>query len=281
MRRILSGRLATSLALLVVLAGCNRHSSHKDENSHSALPDAAGASGPDLNAPAGTVVQPALTEWRPSPFVRPQLPVSKLPSSEPPAGKHPSKAVRATRSFQMPALLAANTRSETAGPVLPSPPVLAPPTPEAGQYPALPDGTCCAATATYEPARRNGFQRLIHDVPGLRRLDPSSAGGKGFVPARPLRDIQISLPPNSSPALMGKMQMDLKATVDPSGRVTRVELLWPKDEDLATLAAYGASEWEFAPAKLNDRPVASELILHFRFDHGSLAQAVADKSGSH
>jgi hypothetical protein len=65
---------------------------------------------------------------------------------------------------------------------------------------------------------------------------------------------------------MPKNQMDLKASVDASGRVTRVELLSPRDEYLVKLASYNAAGWRFAPAKLNDHPVSSEVILHFRFD---------------
>jgi len=65
---------------------------------------------------------------------------------------------------------------------------------------------------------------------------------------------------------MQKKQMDLKASVDASGRVTRVELLSPRDEYLANLASYNAAAWRFAPAKLNDQPVSSDIILHFRFD---------------
>jgi outer membrane biosynthesis protein TonB len=282
MREIFGRRLGMWLAVPIVLAGCSRSPGHKEENSRSSIQAPASPSIPVSNLQAGTAAQPAdasVPEWRPSPFVRPQLPVSK--QEEPLPGEHSPAAVRTTRPFQMPAQLAATTGSRIASPTLASPPALAPAASDAGQLLILPEGTCCAGTATYEPARRNGFQRLIHDVPGLRRLDQSGASGKGFVPARPLRDIQISLPPDSSAALMRNMRMDLQVTVDASGRVTRVELLSPKDEDLATLAAYGASEWRFAPAKSNDRPVASEVILHFRFDRQSVAQAATDKPERH
>ena len=59
--------------------------------------------------------------------------------------------------------------------------------------------------------------------------------------------------------------MDLKATVDESGRVTRVQLLFPKNEELVRLAAYAASNWPFVPAKLNDKAVPGEVTLHFTF----------------
>jgi outer membrane biosynthesis protein TonB len=59
--------------------------------------------------------------------------------------------------------------------------------------------------------------------------------------------------------------MNLRAFVDESGRVTRVQLLSPKNEELVDLAANAASNWPFVPAKLNDTAVPSEVILHFTF----------------
>jgi Gram-negative bacterial TonB protein C-terminal len=60
--------------------------------------------------------------------------------------------------------------------------------------------------------------------------------------------------------------MNVKASINESGRVTRVELLAPKDRWLVNLAAYVACNWKFAPALRNDINVSSEVILHFRFD---------------
>jgi len=59
--------------------------------------------------------------------------------------------------------------------------------------------------------------------------------------------------------------MDLRAFVDESGRVTRVQLLSPKDERLVDAAANAASNWPFVPAKLNDISIPSEVTLHFNF----------------
>jgi TonB family protein len=72
------------------------------------------------------------------------------------------------------------------------------------------------------------------------------------------------LPPEARGALRDG-RMDLKASVNESGRVTRVELLSPKDEELVRLASYAASDWPFTPARLNDKAVSSEVILHFNF----------------
>jgi hypothetical protein len=125
---------------------------------------------------------------------------------------------------------------------------------------------CCIATATYEPAKPSRLQHVIGKVPGLRKFERDTAGGDGFVPPQALQQITFVLPAGASPLLMERKRMNLKASVDQYGNVTRVELLSPPDEDLVKLAAYAAKEWHFRPAHRNNKAVASEIILHFRFE---------------
>jgi len=113
----------------------------------------------------------------------------------------------------------------------------APPAPHSVTAPAasklnLGHKTCCVGTATFEPP--------------------------------PAREISLVLPPEAGAAL-ARGTMDLKASVDESGRVTRVELLSPKDEELVRLASYAAGAWPFLPARINDKAVPGEVILHFTF----------------
>jgi Gram-negative bacterial TonB protein C-terminal len=105
-----------------------------------------------------------------------------------------------------------------------------------------------------------------------------AAGGKEFVPPRPTHELQFVLPPGGVPALAHKKQMDLKASIDASGHVTRVELLSPRDEELVTLAAYAANHWSFTPARLDEQPVPGEVILHFHFDSNPAPEEIAGKS---
>ena len=105
---------------------------------------------------------------------------------------------------------------------------------------------------------------MLGRVPGLRRIHQNPDSAEGYVAPRPAREISLVLPPEARGALT-RGTMDLKATVNESGRVTRVQLLSPKDEELVRLAAYAASAWPFVPAKVNDRAVPSEVILHFTF----------------
>ena len=130
--------------------------------------------------------------------------------------------------------------------------------------PSLNQKLCCVGTAFLEPAKPAGFQRVLRRVPGLRRIGQHPEAEEGFVAAKPRRDITLLLPPGARASLRDG-RMDLKASVDESGRVTRVELLSPKDEELVRLASYAASDWPFTPARLNDKTVPSEVILHFNF----------------
>jgi TonB family protein len=106
---------------------------------------------------------------------------------------------------------------------------------------------------------------MLGKVPGLRRIHQNPAGVEGYVAPRPAREIRLVLPPETSTVLT-EGTMDLKAIVDESGRITRVELLSPKNEELIRLASYAAGNWPFVPAKLNDRAVPSEVTLHFTFN---------------
>lgn len=128
----------------------------------------------------------------------------------------------------------------------------------------LDKGLCCVARATYEPVRPHGLRRIIGKVPGLRRLQ--SEDDDSFSPPHPVRDIIFVLPPGGNPVILQKRHIQLKANVDESGAVTRVELVTPKDDELLTMAADAASAWKFVPARLNDKTVPSQIIVHFWFD---------------
>ena len=171
---------------------------------------------------------------------------------------------------------AVNTRGHTLT-ALPPPPMIRQALPDTSF--ALGAPPCCTATATYEAAGPTTLRRVIHKVPVVRRLDPGAAvDSKSFVAPRPIHDIKFAIPPDASPVLMEKQQMDLKASLDASGRVIRVKLLSPRDKALLTLAEYAAREWRFEPAQRNDQPVPGEIVLHFSFDTNSAARAAVDKT---
>ena len=203
---------------------------------------------------------------RPSPFDPLPEPERQLPPVSQPAAK-PSKtasAAPAPRKALKPFTPIVADASRTPMNLPP-----APPAPHAATAPAasklnLGHKTCCVGTATFEPARPARLQRVLARVPGLRRIHQTPDSADGYVAPRPAREISLVLPPEAGAAL-ARGTMDLKASVDESGRVTRVELLSPKDEELVRLASYAAGAWPFLPARINDKAVPGEVILHFTF----------------
>jgi TonB family protein len=58
--------------------------------------------------------------------------------------------------------------------------------------------------------------------------------------------------------------VDVKVFIDASGNVSRAQVL-TKGGDLADVALTAARQWQFTPARKHDKPVASEIVLHFHF----------------
>lgn len=276
--------LVSIAVLFPILHGCTRHSSKgiaqaKQEPAQvTSLPPAHST---DAELVARVGAEPQTLDRsdlsRPSPFSvdpEPEVQNSALPQTAP-AAPPPSAVAQPVRGrFSakpepdrkplktfIPKL--ADTSHDRIA-LLPQPPAL----PSITQSPAssriLGYKTCCVGTATFEPARPALVRRMLGKVPGLRRIHQSPADTDGYVAPRPAREINLVLPPEARAALT-QGTMDLKATVNESGHVTRVQLLSPKDEELVRLAAYAAGSWPFIPAKINDEAVPGEIILHFTF----------------
>ena len=270
---------------LVLLLNCARH---KDQRSVSGIsPQAQTAAGPS----AGTFQPAAVATYatppgepeppRPSPFSdfreadRQEVASSSTPATSSttsssavstPQKAHESPAAHKTLKAFVPKPddlpNAQGSRDRVAA--LPPPPPL-PAIPARTVAPAATTRVaCCVSTAFLEPAKPPRLQRMFHKVPGLGRIRQYPESQEGFVAARPKSEIVLVLPPEAR-ATLRDGRMDLKATVDDTGRVTRVELLAPKDEELVRLASYAAGDWPFTPARINDKAVPSEVILHFNF----------------
>ena len=277
-----TGLVSIAVAVLL-LSGCSRHRDQRTAQTNrelthiASLPLPAPAQQQSTTTPTSEAPTPENTVTRPSPFSEhPERELQKLPSSQPapeapqPAAVLPSSRVKtaAKPEEQRKALKAfvpkfADSSRDRLAP-LPSPPALLsiPKSPAPGLN--LGHKVCCVGTATFEPARPARLQRMLGKVPGLRKLHQNPDGVDGYVAPRPAREISLVLPPEASAALT-RGTMDLKASVDETGHVTRVQLLAPKDEELVRLASYAAGAWPFVPAKVNDKAVPGEVILHFTF----------------
>ena len=121
---------------------------------------------------------------------------------------------------------------------------------------------------TYEPAEESGLRRVISKIPLVRSLQKNSSKDRDrFVPAKPVRRVQPSVPAKLHRELDREIPIDVRVYIDESGSVWRKEIVASDvpDQRFVSLAMNAAEKWDFKPARLNDRNVSSEMILHFRF----------------
>ena len=117
-------------------------------------------------------------------------------------------------------------------------------------------------TVSWEPAPQSTLRRVFGKIPGLNRLKRGQREGQAFVPAKPLHSVTPSVSPEMGASLAGDGPVSVKVRVERSGQISRVELL--SDENrLANMAVHAAEQWRFAPARVGDEPVSSDMILHF------------------
>lgn len=268
------------MPVLLLLFGCTRH--HKvDTTSADRTAQTRTAASQASVVPASHVlddVPPAIQEAvspdpeRPSPF--PELRESghelvspKVPAPPISASRSASPSDGRPKPFQLPSPAPSqdHTGLQTIR-ELPPAPALAPIAESRGSGVPGTQKPCCVASAVYETVRPHRFQRFIEKVPGIRRLQRNNEVGAGFLPPHPLHENTFTLPPGTSPQAFQRHHVDLKASIDEAGSVTRVELLSPKDEELLTLAVFAANGWKFVPARLNDQAVSSQIIIHFWFE---------------
>ena len=115
-----------------------------------------------------------------------------------------------------------------------------------------------------EPVSGSRLGRLVGKVPVLRRLRKPAK----FAEAVPVFQAKpaIRLPDHQS--LIRPVSVGVKVYVGESGAVQSAEVVEygkPPDFGLANAALAAARLWTFEPARLEDAPVSSEVILHFNF----------------
>jgi hypothetical protein len=107
------------------------------------------------------------------------------------------------------------------------------------------------AEVTYEAPHAGVFRRALHKFEG------ADAEAGAFVPPSPIRKIVPARVADARP-------VDVKVFIDEAGEVTRAQML-TKGGDPSGAALSAARQWRFTPARKHDKPVASEMVLHFRF----------------
>ena len=110
------------------------------------------------------------------------------------------------------------------------------------------------AEVSYEAPRASAVRRALRKISSLGASDSDS-----FVPPSPTRKVAPAIPGGDAQG-----SVDVKVYIDESGKVSRAQVL-TKDSDLAGPSLSAARQWHFSPARKRDKPVPSEMVLHFRF----------------
>ncbi|MGA2736425.1 MAG: TonB family protein [Bryobacteraceae bacterium] len=112
------------------------------------------------------------------------------------------------------------------------------------------------ADVSYEAPHPGVFRRALHKIEGVG--EPESGA---FVAPSPIRKVAPMKPAGAD---ADGRQVDVKVFIDQSGGVSRAQVL-TKGADLSAAALSAARQWQFTPARKHDKPVPSEMVLHFRF----------------
>jgi protein TonB len=97
------------------------------------------------------------------------------------------------------------------------------------------------------------FKKVFGWIPGVRK--------KTYVPAKVVRQVQprVSTPKDTSVAV--------RVSIDAKGVVKDADLLTKGvDGHLGRSAVEAAKRWKFEPARADERPVASNLVVRFKFE---------------
>jgi hypothetical protein len=121
------------------------------------------------------------------------------------------------------------------------------------------------ARVSYEPVQSNALRKVVNRIPGLRRLQKRQYRNvEDFRAAAPVRTAAPAIP--AGVAREGA-EVGLKILIDKAGDVQRAEVVSKGSEgSLEDLALSSVQSWKFAPARLAEEPVESEMIVRFDFD---------------
>ena len=212
------------------------------------LPEPVSQAAVSPQAAVNTPTPPASQEAA-APPVKPVTPAPVSPIATPKA--KPAKKLRPTAAAPPPVTVARTPFREVE-----QPPALSAPIEmlEPKLTAVLPSRVNAApppeAEVSYEAPRPGVFRRALHRIEGT-----------SDVPAYPIKKVAPMKPADAG---ADARPVDVKVFIDDSGNVSRAQVL-TKGSDLAGAALNAARQWQFAPARKHDKPVPSEMVLHFRF----------------
>jgi len=106
-------------------------------------------------------------------------------------------------------------------------------------------------------------------VPLLGRLRPFHRENSGdLVSARPAASLKPRIPSNVSQHLEDEVAIDVAASIDDSGVVRNTDVTRGAQTELGMLAADTVRSALWKPARVGDRNVPMEVVVHYRFNPG-------------
>jgi TonB family protein len=209
---------------------------------------------PGIQVASSAPVEPPIALEEPKPPVRRAVPAQNLRKPAP-------------RRFLPVGLLAGHVESADRVELEP-PPQLSPsllPKSEAMLIPPKKTLPPTVARVSYEPVQPHALRKVVNKIPGLRLLQKRQyRDAADFRAPKAVNTAPPAIP--SGVAAQGSL-VELKILIDKAGEVQRAEVVSKHSNDrLEDMALNSVKDWKFAPARLEQELVESEMIVHFNFD---------------
>jgi TonB family protein len=171
-----------------------------------------------------------------------------------------------------PRLLNRGQEAKPAASAVPEPPVVAQAPvahePAKVETKAKPSPVASEATST-KPRSGNsaqGSRVATASQTELRPVATATLPARNVVHGEVLQQITPNVSQRSRDTIQGTVRVKVRVAVDPAGNVVGTTLDSPgPSKYFANLALQAGQHWQFSPAEVNGRPVASEWILRFEF----------------
>jgi TonB family protein len=124
-------------------------------------------------------------------------------------------------------------------------------------------------------------QPAVRSEPARKPVTPEATAptpAVGLVPGKVLHQVLPDVPRKARDTIRGKVKVEVRVRVDPSGNVAGAKLDSPgPSRYFAQLALKAARRWKFRPRIVNARNVPTEWILRFQFEKaGTTAVSVRE-----
>lgn len=121
------------------------------------------------------------------------------------------------------------------------------------------------ADISLQPVHRTLLGKALHHMPLLSRFEHDYYQDD-FVPARVIKQTPPLVPLALQRRLKRDVPVDLRIHIAKSGAVAETQLISRNvSPAFSSLALHAAAQWDFEPARIRNKAVPSDMLVHFRF----------------